>query len=204
VRVNPWMLAGVAAPPVYLAAVVAGGWMTEGYSHVRAPISVLNMVGAPAAWLLDPLFTLYNALMIVFAVGLRTAFRERSVTIGLLAPTLLAFTGLVGIVMGFYPTDPLGAPMTSTGTMHAWLAGVASVATMLAVLRVGLKLRAEPEWRRFAGYSLTTLVVIVASGALAAVLAARMSPVMGLWERVTIGAFEQWVLVTALMLVRRG
>jgi len=204
VPINPWMLAGAAAPLVYVAAVVVGGWMTPGFSHVGAPISVLIMAGAPAAWALNPLFTVYNALMIVFAVGLRTAFRERGVAIGLLAPTLLAFTGLTGIVMGFYPTDPLGAPMTSTGVMHAWLAGVASVATMLAVLRVGLKLRREAGWRRFAGYSLATLFVIVASGALAAVLAAQMSPVMGLWERVTIAAFEQWVLVTALVLVRRG
>ena len=204
-RINPWMLAGVVAPTVYVAAVVIGGWLTPGYSHVAGPVSALIMRDAPAAWALDPLFTVYNALLIVFAVGLREAFRERGAAIGLVAPTLLAIAGLVGMLTVFYPMDPIGVPLTRGGAMRNWLAGVASVATVLAVLFIALRLRRNPAWRRFVGYSLISLIVIVFTGGLAAALAAHPSPVMGLWERITIGAFLQWVLVLGLILVgRRG
>ena len=202
-RTNPWLVAGVLAPLTYAAAVVLGGWLTPGYSHLAEPVSALIMENAPAAAALDPIFTVYNALMVVFAVALGRAFRGSGVALRVIAPALLALTGLTGILMGFYPMDAIGDPLTYGGRVHIWLAGIASAASMLTVLLVALPLRRHPAWRRFAGYSLISFIVIFFSGAFAALAAARLSPVMGLWERVTIGAFLLWVLVLALRLMAR-
>jgi hypothetical protein len=152
---------------------------------------------------LDPIFTAYNALVIVFAVALARAFRGGGLALRLVAPALLALTGLAGILIGFYPMDPMGAALTYAGKVHIWLSAFASLATMLVVLLVALPLRQDPAWRRFSGYSLISLIVVLCSGAFAALAAARASPVMGLWERVTIGAFLQWMFVLALALVFR-
>ena len=205
-RKNPSLLAGVFAPLVYLAAVVLGGWLTPGYSHLAEPVSALLMADAPAVAWLDPLFTVYNALVVMFAFALWRAFGDRGLAARLIAPALLALTGLAGIFMGFYPMDPLGAPLTDAGRVHVWLAAIAALAAMLAMAFVAVPLRRDPAWRRFGGYALVSLIVMAAAGAFAALAAARASPVIGLWERVTIGAFLQWMLVLTVALIagRRG
>jgi len=204
VRTNPLVLAGIVAPLVYAAAVILGGWLTPGYSHAARPISALIMEGAPAAAVLDPIFTLYNALMVVFAFAVGRAFRGAGFVMVVLVPALLVLVGLAGILLDFYPMDPIGAVITYGGRVHLWLAGLASLSTVLVVVLAALALRSDPAWRRFAGYSLVSLIVIVFSGGFAALAAARRSPVTGLWERVTIGAFLLWVFVLALTLARRG
>ncbi len=203
-RTGLLVFAGILAPLVYAAAVVLGGWLTPGYSHASQPISALIMGDAPAASVLDPIFTLYNALVILFAFAVGRAFRGFGFVVVVLVPAFLVLLGLAGILLDFYPMDPIGAVITYGGRVHLWLAGLASLSTVLAVLLSALALRNDPAWGRFAGYSLVSVIVIVFSGGFAALAAARHSPVMGLWERVTIGAFLLWMLVLALTLVRRG
>jgi len=202
-RIDPWMLAGVVAPPLYAATVVLGGVLTPGYSHVAGPISALIMPGAPAVEALNPLFTVYNALLVAFAIGLRQAFAGKGAAISLLAPTLLALVGVAGILMLFYAMDPIGVPASESGRVHIYLSAIASLGSMAAIFFVARRLRHAPDWRRFAGYTYASLVVVLFSGGFAALAAASMSQVMGLWERITIGAFLQWVFVTALVLLRR-
>lgn len=203
-RFNPTLLAGAAAPLVYVFAVVLGGWLTPGYRHTAAPISALIMADAPAASVVGPLFIAYNVLVIVFAAGLTPAFRRVGVPISPLPSLVLVLTGLAGLAIGVYPMDPIGAAVTRTGAIHIGLSAVASLATMLAVLIVALPLRRRPAWRRLAGYSLASLVVIFSSGGLAAMAAARGSAVMGLWERMTIGTFLLWMMALALVLLLRS
>jgi hypothetical protein len=166
-------------------------------------VSALIMSGAPAALALIPLFAIYNALLITFAFTFRDAFRERHARVSLVAPTALAVTAIGGVLMLFYPMDPLGLPTTQAGRLHLWLAGITSLATMLAVLSTARSLRGDPVWRGLGLYSYASLAAIVIAGIWAATTAGEMSPLMGLAERVTIGAFLQWLLVVALALFRR-
>lgn len=199
-RTGLLVLAGVVAPLIYAAAVILGGWLTPGYSHLAQPVSALIMARAPAATVLQPLFTLYNALLIAFAFALAGALRGHGRVLTLLVPALLVLIGLAGILMLVYPMERPGAPLTYFGKVHLWLAATISVASLLAVLFCGLALRRDPLWRRFSGYSLISFIVMFFAAAFAGLAAARLSGVMGLWERLTVAAFLQWVFVLALVL----
>lgn len=83
-------LCGILAPLLYAFAVILGGILTPNYSQVANAISELIGSGAPYKTLLDPLFDLYNILLVLFAVGLysaRNARRSYSAGTMLLAAT---------------------------------------------------------------------------------------------------------------------
>jgi hypothetical protein len=198
-RTSLWILGGAIAPLVYVAAVVLGGVLTPGYSHLAGPIGALTMTGAPEALVLIPLFALYNALLIAFAFTIRDVLRPLGVPAGLLGPTAMAVVALMGALMLFYPMDPLGAPSTEAGRMHVWFAGVAWVATILAVWSLGGAF-GRAGWRGLAGWSYAALAAIVVAGIWN--VSAGVSPLMGLAERITVGAFLAWVFAVAVALLR--
>src|SRR5215204_3886015 len=185
------MLCGMLAPVVYVFAVVIGGLLSPDYSHKSQAISELIEAGAPNKWLLDPLFALYNLLTGAFAVGL-------------LGSVVLAFEAVVGFVTVFFPQDPPGSPPTPTGATHIALAGLSSLATMATILLVGLWFRKTFGLGGYGAYSFVTVAVIFVSGGLAAWAVATGNPFAGVFERVTIGAFLQWLVVVALKMYRSG
>jgi hypothetical protein len=199
------LICGLLAPLVYVGAVILGGLLRPGYSHVAHTISELIAAGAPNTTLLNPLFTLYDILLAAFGVGLLLTVRahpeQRGARSGSLGAFALIVSGLLGVLMNlFFPQDPGGPPVTLTGTVHVVLAGVLSLGTMLAILCTGLWLRQAPGSRAYWCYSLASLAAIFISGGLGAAAIATSSPYLGLVERVTIGAFIQWVFVMALKL----
>ena len=63
------MLSGILAPIAYVGAVVVGGLLRPGYSHIAQYVSELIEAGAPNKALLDPLFALYNVLRLRLVLG---------------------------------------------------------------------------------------------------------------------------------------
>jgi hypothetical membrane protein len=195
------IVAGLAAPLLYAATVAVFGNLTPGYSHVANAISELNLPNAPMRRAVDGAFVLYNLLLILFALSLRRSFVERGARVSPLAALFLFLTGLGGLAMTtLFPVDPVGSEPTFGGQMHLTLAGALSVGTILSVYFFARSLRRDGEWRRLAGFSFFILFVILVSGAFAAFAAWRSAGVVGLWERVTIGAFLFWIWVIALTL----
>ena len=194
--------AGVLAPLLYAATVILGAALTPGYSHVANAISELIASGAAAKPLLDPLFAVYNLLLIAFALGLRPAFRRLGVHLFWLSPWCLALVALAGLAMWPFPQDPIGT-VTGGGIVHLILAGVQSLGTILAILFMAESLRRQ-AWRRFAVYCYATTAAILVSGVATAISVANAAPAFGLIERVTIGLFLQWMLVTAVTLADSG
>jgi hypothetical protein len=71
------MLCGILAPIVYAVAVVLGGIVRPGYSHISQFISELIAAGAPNKSLLDPPFALYNLLTIPWNCSAGRSVPER-------------------------------------------------------------------------------------------------------------------------------
>ena len=190
-------LCGIFAPLLYAFTVVLGGVLTPNYSHITNAISELIESGATYKTLLDPLFDLYNILIILFAVGLYYARNaRRSFATGTIA---LAATGVAGLLMTlFFPQDPRGMPASLAGQMHIALAAAESLLTIVLVFLMGVAFRSDEKWSRFSTYSLVTGVLIIITGAATALATAQGSGVLGLLERCTIGLFLLWVFVVAV------
>jgi hypothetical protein len=198
------LLGGVFAPATYVTAVVLGGVIRPGYSHYSEAISELIASGAPNKALLDPLFIAYNLFALAFSIGVLACLRARPIgrlPLGLLASAFLVFGSLVGLATVFFPQDPGGPAVTTTGTIHILLASLSSFASMLSMLFLGLWQRSAQE-RTFARYSFASLLVLFVSGGLAAASIALGFESTGLLERVTIFSYLQWMLVIALRFYR--
>ena len=86
--------------------------------------------------------------------------------------------------------------------MHVVLGGVS---VLLMFLAIGFG--ATAFGRRFRRYSIVSVVVLLAFGALTFLEAPRLetnlpTPWIGLWERINISVFLLWVVVLAIVLLR--
>jgi hypothetical protein len=198
------LAAGILAPVVYLAAVVLGGAITPGYSHVEDHVSALVRTGAPHKDVLDPMFLAYNLLTLAFAVGFLMQVRGRAGhkrrTIGTLAALSLAVAAAAGLATVFYPEGVEGDPTSGTGSMHVVLVSINSPATIIAMALAGVWLSAARTSTGPARFSYLMAGVVVASG-VASVLGIHTS-FAGLLERITIGGFVVWLFVIAIEMCR--
>lgn len=186
---------GVAAPVLYVAIVLASGSVLPGYDHIADPISALTAAGRHDIRWIEAAFGLYNLLLLVFAsAGLtRPDRRWRPVF------STLIVTASAGLLMWPFPMDMPGTPVSAAGLAHLGLAAVASISTVVAVLLSVLNWH-RAERREMTLFSAFCLFVIVSSGLASAAAAALGWPIVGLLERLTIGAFELWLVVTATLL----
>lgn len=202
---KPLLWAGVAAPILYCETVVLGGALRSGYSHVGQPVSDLIAAGAPHKALLDALFAFYNLLVFAFGVGVFRLVRRPGPlpdqALGRAGAGMLLAESAFGLATLLFPEDPPGAALSIRGTLHIALAGLSSLATMLAMGLVGGWLGHQPHGRGSSQYSFWSLGWVLLTGGLAVVAVARHLPGGGLLERLTIGGFLQWMLLIALRLL---
>lgn len=194
------VLAVVAAlgPLVYVAAVLLGGYLWSGYSHVAETISTLTSTGAPNQALLQPLFGFYNLALLALALVLH---REVAATRwGVTGPAFLAGAGVAGLVLAFFPQGPWSDPLSGTGVAHTVIAGVDALCFLLAMGFLWRRFRADRNFERAGTFTLAMLAIGIVLGALGA--AAIATPYAGLAERFSIGSFLLWSEVIALSLVR--
>lgn len=199
---RPYVLLGVLAPIAYALAVIIGGATTPGYSHVANAISELFSAGRHPHIIVLLLFATYNLGLLAFGAW---AFLDRKAGYGKLfraAMALLAVIGLLGAATLFFPQDERGTTATFAGTMHIVLSAISSLLTMVAMLLAGLDYFRNKDKKLFAYYSFASLAIVLISGGISAASVASNSPYLGLFERVTIGAFLLWVLLLSACMAR--
>jgi hypothetical protein len=120
--------------------------------------------------------------------------------------SLILAYGLLGVLWPFAPMhlrEVLAAGGgTRSDTLHLVLA---SVTVVLMLLAIGCA--ASAFGKPFRRYSIATLAILAAFGALTFVDAPRLAanlptPWVGVWERINIGVFLLWVVVLAVALLR--
>ena len=194
---------GTAAPLLYTLAVIAGGFLVEGYSHLYNSISELTASNVPRIPVIFGLFFLYNAFLILFGVGLWSRFATGPDTRMRVVSVILMVLGVLGIALLYYVQDPRTGPVTFKGTMHIILAAACSILSMVAIVLGGLSFRKSPETRKLAAYSFISFAVVFVTGGITAISTANNSPLGGLFERLTIGAFLQWIFVISVVLAKQ-
>jgi hypothetical protein len=197
------LASGALAAIAYSAAVIVGGLVTPGYSHMRDDVSALVQRGATQKPLLDPLFYGFNVLVLVFGVAVfllvrRTGHRRR---VGLIGGSALAFAGVFGFLATAFPRDPVGDATTFAGSMHLIFVGITAPLYVVTLGSLGWWFMTNPGLRALGWYSVATLLLLCVTGPLTAILIS--SPIMGLFERGTGFGFAVWLLVVSLALIRR-
>jgi hypothetical protein len=198
------LVCGIVSSLLYGAMIAAIG--PEGYSRISQTPSELTAIGAPTRSLWMQLGAVYTVLVTAFGWGVwRSAGRGRGLQI---VGGLLVAYGSFGLLWPFAPMhqrEVLAAGGgTLTDTMHVVLA---SATVLLMFVAMGVAARAFGK--RFLLYSVASIVVLVAFGALTFWDAPRVqanlpTPWIGLWERINISVFLLWVVVLATVLLRGG
>ena len=147
---------------------------------------------------------LYTILVTAFGWGVWTsACRGRAIRV---VGALIVAYGTLGVVWPFAPMhlrEVIAAGgSTLSDALHIILA---SVTVLLMLGAIGVSTAAFGK--RFRMYSIASLGILVAFGALTFADAPRLSadlptPWLGVWERINLGVFLLWVVVLAVTILR--
>jgi hypothetical membrane protein len=195
---------GILTPLLYVFNVVLGGALWPGYSHVRQAVSELTMAGAPNLALMDALFTIYGFLLLTFSIGFSLSWGKAGNRPLTISGAALAACAAAGLAMKFFRQDPIGEPLTFTGTMHLILAGITSLGTIFAIFFAAAGFRKLPYAGSLRVFSLVMGTIVLLSGGLTAAGTTQLPAVFGILERTTIGAFMLWLLVVSINLLKRN
>jgi len=196
------LVCGILSSLLYVAITILGAMQWEGYSSTSQTVSELFAIDAPSTPLVVPLFLTYGILMFAFGLGVwRSAGRNRALVVvaGLLiGKEVLGFVGTL-----FAPMHLRGVEGTLTDTMHAIITGVGVLFYLFAI-----GFGATAFGKRFRLYSIGTILILCVFGALSGLdgprLAANLpTPWMGVWERINIFSYMLWVVVLAIILLRK-
>jgi hypothetical protein len=189
------LAAGALSSLMYIVATdVVAASLWENYSRTGDMVSKLFAVGAPGRTVLVVFAGVYTVLFTAFGFGVRaSAHRNRALRVT--AALLIAY-GLWNIVAGFFPLD-----LNNDASLPGHIA-VTIVQLTLMVSAMGCAAAAFRGWLRW--YSIASLFTSVILGAVSFMFAAQAPhPVLGIGERISIGAFLLWVAVLAGALWRR-
>ena len=194
------LICGIVSSLLYVAMNVFVAMQWEGYSSASQSVSELSAIGAPTRPLWVLLGIAYTLLVTVFGWGVwGSARRNRPLRV---VGGLMVAYGVIGLAWPFAPMHLRGAEFTLTDTMHIVFA---MVTVLLMLLAIGFG--AVAFGKRFRIYSIATMVILVAFGALTGldgprIAASLPTPWVGIWERINIGVFLLWVVVLAVALLR--
>lgn len=189
---------GILAPALYVAMTLFVGLLWEGYSVVSGVPSDLAAIGAPTRPLWMWLGAVYAVLMVVFGwIVWTSAPPNRALRIT--GALLIVYT----VVGQFWPPMHQRAVLaagagTLTDTLHLVWAAITGVFFMLIV-----GFGAAALGKRFRVYSIATIVIGLACGAVTGTYASRVqadlpTPGVGVWERIGIATFMGWIAVLAI------
>jgi hypothetical membrane protein len=199
---------GVVSSFLYVLIDLLGGLSYDGYSFANQAISELGAIGAPSKPLVDPLFLVYDLLMLAFGVGVFREAARRSRALRVTGALLIAY-GLIGLApLLFASPDSFAMHQRGTGslttdTLHIVLTGVLVLMLLISMGFAGFALGP-----RFQAYSFATLITVIMFGALTAPYAPRLAagqatPGLGIVERIDVYAAFLWVAVLSVALLRQ-
>lgn len=209
------LLCGALGPLLFVAVFLLEGAVRPGYNAWETTISTLSL-GA-GGWVQIGNFSLFGALMLCFAAGLKRVLRTGPGSLS--AAMLLAIAGLGLIVAAFFVTDPIlgyppGIPANGPATLHGTIHDLASLIVFMAIpaacFVIAWRFARDPAWRAWALLSMATgagilmLVMWLFASVTAATRDLRDVTVPpGLLERLFSVIGCGWISALALLLLSR-
>jgi Protein of unknown function (DUF998) len=195
---------GIASSLLYVVMNVVAAMNYPAYDSVSQTVSELSAIGAPTRDLWVAGAMVYEFLVIAFGIGVWMSANGRR-PLQVVAGLLLAY----GIFNFWWPPmhqrEVIAAGGgTLTDQLHLVWAGVA-VLLMFLFSAFG----AAAFGKRFRLYSIGTILVLLFFGALTfpsaeAIAAGQPTPWVGVWERINILMYLQWIAALAIVLMREA
>ena len=203
---DTWLVCGIASSVLYFAMNIILPTEWTAYDPISQVVSELSAVGAPTrpVWVVLGIF--YTLLVTAFGWGVRMAAdADRRLRF---AGSLIAVYGALGILWVFAPMHSREVLAAGGGTFSDTMHIALSVVTVLIYL-LALGFAAATLGTAFRLYSIATFVILLAFAVPTFRLSPHVSaneptPLLGVWERMSIGAFLLWVIVLAIVLLARG
>jgi Protein of unknown function (DUF998) len=176
------------------------GFLWTGYNPLTQTGSELGATNAPTMAIQALNFAILGILTMIFALGLsilNRRFRSASILVGIYGLGTLLVAGL--------PCDP-GCSFRGTSpvqTAHSLDALVSFLVFAIAPLFFWRSSRTAPSWTRLSVWSLRVGVVAIALlVAYLAITVLSLSPYVGLFQRVFLGALFAWMIMIAYKMAR--
>ncbi|MBX7159987.1 MAG: DUF998 domain-containing protein [Acidimicrobiia bacterium] len=184
---------------------VVAASLNPGYNHMTQAISELSATAAPTRTMLRAMAPVFTVLMVAYGVGVwMAAHGRRSLEVAGAVLAAFGFTGLMWLPFPMTSRTEMvaGAAMTANDVGHI----VLTVLTIVLILcQIGFG--AAALGTRFRIYSAATAVMVLVFGAMTGMEAPGTAlddtPHMGLYERISTGAWLVWLAVFAIALIRR-
>lgn len=192
------LIGGILAALVWAAANVIVPLRYPGYDWVTQTVSELSAIDTPTRQLWVAFMVPYTLLLIGFGWGVwLSAGTSRMLQIS-------AICTVAHAMIGFFwpPMHMRGIEATVTDTLHiVWTA----ITVPLMIAQVAFAAAALDRWFRI--YSAATIASMIGFGVLTSLEAPNIAingptPMIGVWERISIAAYMLWLPVFAIKMLR--
>lgn len=199
------LLCGILSSLLYVAMNIFVAMQYPDYSSATYTVSELSAIGAPTRALWTSWAFVYTFLVMAFGWGVVKA-AEGNRNARIMGILILVYSAL-GFGWHFAPMHQRQVLAAGGGTVSDTMHIVFSFITvLLMVLAIGFGAAAFN--RTFRIYSIISLVTLTIFGILTGLEAPNIdtnqpTPMIGVWERINIGIFLLWVVVLAIVLLKR-
>ena len=193
-------LCGLASSALYVATDLIGALCSPGYDYTGQAISEMSAGGAPTTSLLAPFYVAYALLFTAFGLSLWPSGDPRNLRI---SGILLVAVGLLGLfAWPFFPMHMRGAERTFSDTMHLALGGID-----VLLLAAAIVFASGAFGRIFRAYSWATIAAMLLFGGITSLYVPNVdaglpTPLLGVFERLSLAAYLVWIAVFSLKLSR--
>lgn len=192
-------ICGISGVSLYVLSAILGQVLNPGYDPMVRTISMLVYIGAPHKLIFDILFIISNFLLLSFSIGLFVLLQKSvSAKIGSVLLTIAAILQIV--LFAFFPVQSMYAKMSTVDRIHQNIVNIAVILLIVAIVLLGYGLSKLLNQKRYIIYSLSTSLSLFLVGLVTSYEVASRSDFRGLWERIMIGIFLQWIVVTSIQI----
>jgi hypothetical protein len=203
------LVCGLLSSLLYFATDILGGLRYDGYSFTSQAISELAAIGAPSKPFVDPLFLAYDALALVFGIGILREATGRNRALWITSAMLVSY-GAIGlaVVVLAGPADLFAMHQRGAGSLVTDAPHIIVTGVLVLLLLLAMGFGAFALGKRFRIYSFASLLTLIVFGALTSTFAARLAagqptPGMGILERIDVYSALLWLAVLSIALLRR-
>lgn len=199
-----WVL-GLAAPVFFISAVVIMGSVKPGYSHVYNTISELGEIG-PMAQVASLIFITIGIMITMFGFGLHRELGrdDKRVWSGVL---VMLYGVLDFIGSGLFPIDPGGASTSQAATIHVYSTLIGELAAVGIPIWFLKDTEGISGWEKHRHFSrivfwLSLPLIVFLGYCIIGHTPGVFDVPIGLAQRLFVGLFLTWIMVTGYNLGR--